>query len=114
MQHAGADKQMECFARFVARPPYLAALQAKDWESFAKAYNGPQHAKNDYAPRMAAAYAAFAGAPRTGRKRKSKQVALNGTELPPGRAVFVPVAATRRRTVRKRNVRPDSVDLRDS
>ncbi len=36
-----------------------------------------------------------------------------GSELPPGRATFVPVAASRKRTVRKRNVRPDSVDLRD-
>src|SRR5918993_786175 len=27
VQHAGAAQQMECFARFVARPPYLAALQ---------------------------------------------------------------------------------------
>jgi hypothetical protein len=111
-QHAGADGQMECFARFVARPPYLAALQAKDWEAFAKAYNGPQHAKNRYAPKMAAAYAAFATARRAARKRASAAAAA-GSELPPGRATFVPVAATRRRTVRKRNVRPDSVDLRD-
>src|SRR5262245_56344826 len=87
LQHAGADKQMECFARFVARPPYLAALQAKDWESFAKAYNGPLHAKNNYAPRMAAAYSTFAASPRAGRKRKQSAKQLNGTELPPGRAV---------------------------
>jgi hypothetical protein len=113
LQHAGADKQMECFARFVARPPYLAALQAKDWEAFAKAYNGPQHAKNNYAPKMAAAYATFAAAGRAGAKRRRLAKALDGSELPPGRAVFVPVAATRKRTLRKRNVRPDSVDLRD-
>jgi hypothetical protein len=113
LQHAGADKQMECFARFVARPPYLAALQTKDWEAFAKAYNGPQHAKNNYAPKMAAAYATFAAPPRAGSKRKRPKTPLNGSELPPGRAVFTPVAASRKRTVRKRNVRPDSVDLRD-
>ena len=29
LQHAGADEQLECFARFVARPPYLAALQSQ-------------------------------------------------------------------------------------
>ena len=77
LQHAGADKQMECFARFVARPPYLAALQTKDWESFARAYNGPQHAKNNYAPKMAAAYATFATAPRAGSKRKRAKTPLN-------------------------------------
>jgi hypothetical protein len=114
LQHAGADPQMECFARFVARPPYLKALQAKDWVAFAAAYNGPQHAKNNYAPKMAAAYAALAAAPRAARKRKRASTAAgSGSELPPGRAAFVPVAATRKRTIRKRNVRPDSVDLRD-
>ncbi len=114
LQHAGAAQQMECFARFVARPPYLAALQQKDWERFAKAYNGPQHAKNNYAPKMAAAYAAFATAPRAARKRKRvSKLDAGASELPPGRVTFVPVAATRKRTVRKRNVRPDSVDLRD-
>jgi hypothetical protein len=114
LQHAGAAPQMECFARFVARPPYLKALQAKDWVAFAAAYNGPQHAKNHYAPKMAAAYATFAAAAPAARKRKrASTAAATGTELPPGRATFVPVAATRKRTVRKRNVRPDSVDLRD-
>jgi hypothetical protein len=114
LQYAGSEQQMECFARFVARPPYLPALQAKDWEAFAKAYNGPQHAKNRYAPKMAEAYAAFAAQQRAARKRARPRTAVaDESALPPGRAVFVPVAATRRRTVRKRNVRPDSVDLRD-
>ena len=35
LQHAGADEQMDCFARFVERPPYLEALHAKDWAQFA-------------------------------------------------------------------------------
>jgi N-acetylmuramidase-like protein/papain like protease len=112
LQRAGGDKQMECFARFVARPPYLAALQAKDWETFAKAYNGPAQAKNNYAQKMAAAYATLATAGRSGRKRTSKTVP-NGSELPPGRAAFATAEPVRQRTVRKRNVRPDSVDLRD-
>ena len=60
LQHAGADEQMACFARFVARPPFLTALKEKDWTSFAAAYNGPQHAKNQYAAKIAAAYARFA------------------------------------------------------
>ena len=49
LQHAGADEQMACFARFIARPPYLAALRGKQWTKFAEAYNGPAHAKNNYA-----------------------------------------------------------------
>jgi hypothetical protein len=114
LQHAGAGSQLECFARFVARPPYLEALKAKDWVTFAKAYNGPQHAKNNYAPKMAAAYSTFVAPARAARKRgRTRTSAADGNTLPPGRAVFEPVAAARKPIVRKRNVRPDSVDLRD-
>ena len=63
LQHAGADAQLECFARFIARPPFLDALRRKEWETFAKAYNGPGQAKNGYARKLAAAYARFAGRP---------------------------------------------------
>src|SRR5215203_6230232 len=71
LQHAGAAQQRECFARFVARPPYLKSLQTKSWVDFAKAYHGPQHAKNNYAPKMEAAYAALATAAKAGRRKRT-------------------------------------------
>ena len=117
LQHAGADQQLECFARFIARPPYLAALRAKHWVEVRRGVQRPGAREEPLrADKMAAAYATFAAAPAAprasaGKRRTAKPKA---SSLPPGRATFVPVAAMRRkRTVRKRNVRPDSVDLRD-
>jgi hypothetical protein len=116
-QHAGADEQMACFARFIERPPYLAALRDKQWTAFAAAYNGPAHAKSRYADKMAAAYAQLARKPsaaaRTGRKRRSAAPVAATAALPPGRAAFEPVRAVQRRNRHKRNVRPDAIDLRD-
>jgi hypothetical protein len=116
LQHKGADEQMACFARFIARPPYLAALRGKHWETFAAAYNGPGHAKNSYAPKMAAAYASFVKQPslaaRAGKRTRARAATTDGS-LPPGRTGFEPVQTMRRRNQFKRNVRPDSVDLRD-
>ena len=113
-QHAGADEQLACFARFIARPPYLPALRAKQWQKFAEAYNGPAQAKNRYADKIAAAYALFAAAPAgAARAGKRRAVKPKASALPPGRAEFAPVPAMRRKNLHKRNVRPDSIDLRD-
>ena len=113
-QHAGADEQLACFARFIARPPYLPALRAKQWQKFAEAYNGPAQAKNRYADKIAAAYALFAAAPAgAARAGKRRAVKPKASALPPGRAEFAPVPAMRRKNLHKRNVRPDAIDLRD-
>ena len=48
--------------------------------AFAKAYNGPQHAKNNYAPKMAAAYATVAAEPRAGAQAQAARAsAVNRT-----------------------------------
>jgi hypothetical protein len=116
-QYAGADEQLACFARFIARPPYLPALRNKHWTKFAEAYNGPAQAKNKYADKIAAAYDELAAAvpsvdarPAGRRRRASKP---KPSALPPGRAEFAPVPALRRKNQHKRNVRPDAIDLRD-
>jgi hypothetical protein len=101
-QHAGAEEQLSCFARFIGRPPFLPALRAKQWTRFAAAYNGPAHAKNRYVEKLVAAYERRAP-PRAGRR----------SALPPGRAEFAPVPSQPRRVQAKRNVRPDAIDLRD-
>lgn len=45
------------FCRFIKINPALhMALKQRDWVRVARLYNGPNHAKNNYAPRMAAAY----------------------------------------------------------
>lgn len=56
MAHSEAG-QLDAFVRFVkADPQLLAAIQREDWERVAYLYNGPAHAKNAYAPRLAAAF----------------------------------------------------------
>lgn len=55
-QRSGADRQVECFAQFISRPPFLDALRERNWVAFARAYNGPGFALNRYDEKLAAAY----------------------------------------------------------
>lgn len=58
-QYRSEGGQLEAFSRFIkATPSALAALRAKDWAAFAKAYNGPNYAINKYDEKLKAAYAA--------------------------------------------------------
>ena len=55
---------LRAFVAFVgANATMKAALQKKNWAAFAKAYNGPGYAKNEYDTKMAAAYARLAPPP---------------------------------------------------
>ncbi|SHF00525.1 Putative peptidoglycan binding domain-containing protein [Modicisalibacter ilicicola DSM 19980] len=49
--------QLDAFVRFIEfNGPMHAALKRLDWRDFARRYNGPAYAKNDYDTRLAAAY----------------------------------------------------------
>ncbi|MBK1691076.1 N-acetylmuramidase domain-containing protein [Ectothiorhodospira mobilis] len=49
--------QLEMFAAFIESDPRLhRALRERNWETFARIYNGPAYAKHDYHGRMAAAF----------------------------------------------------------
>jgi len=106
-QYEGATQQLALFVKFISRPPLLPALRARHWKAFARAYNGPDFAANRYDERLATAYARWSEAPGT-RKAQTRVVAL-----PPGRADFARIGEIRRENPRRRNVRPDAVDLRD-
>ncbi|HEY9541695.1 MAG TPA: N-acetylmuramidase domain-containing protein, partial [Luteimonas sp.] len=119
-QHAGAEQQAGAFARFISRPPLLSALRRRSWQKFAAAYNGPGYASNRYDKKLEESYARFkaaeeAEAPTAARTARGKRAkpAKDVSELPPGRESFAPVQATRRSNPRRRNVRPDPIDLRD-
>lgn len=121
-QHAGAEDQVRAFAHFISRPPFLAALRRRNWRQFAAAYNGPGYAANEYDKKMAAAYAIFhAEDDKGGKASKAASAAPahdtpeqdDETVQPPGRESFAVVETTRRHNPRRRNVRPDPVDLRD-
>lgn len=52
------DAHLDCFVRFVQADPVLhMALKQKDWAEFARRYNGPNYAANDYDNKLAKAYA---------------------------------------------------------
>ena len=55
-------RQLLLFANFIKNnPPMLRALQSKDWDKFAKYYNGPAYAQNRYDKKLEEAYRKFEG-----------------------------------------------------
>lgn len=48
--------QVKLMLRFIDKAGLKATLQAKDWRNFARRYNGPAFARNQYDTRMAAAH----------------------------------------------------------
>ncbi|OMQ22250.1 N-acetylmuramidase family protein [Serratia oryzae] len=60
--YSGEAAQLEAFVRFInANPVLTKALRALDWASFAKGYNGPGYASNNYDKKMAAAFSRAGG-----------------------------------------------------
>ena len=56
------NQQFEAFVRFIeADPALLKALKGKKWAAFAKAYNGPNYARNLYDVKLERAYERHAG-----------------------------------------------------
>jgi uncharacterized protein (TIGR02594 family) len=57
---SGEGAQLQAFASFIgSNPKMLEALRNHDWASFARQYNGPGYAANNYDDKMAAAYAKY-------------------------------------------------------
>lgn len=55
--------QLDAFVRFIAQDPALmAALKGRKWTQFAKAYYGPDYARDLYDAKLAQAYAKYAEA----------------------------------------------------
>lgn len=50
-------KQLEAFAEFVQSEGLDSHLKAHDWDGFARGYNGPAYRRNNYAGKLARAYA---------------------------------------------------------
>jgi len=55
----GEAKQIEMMVSFIKNAKLLGALQALDWAAFARGYNGPAYAKNQYDVKLGAAYERF-------------------------------------------------------
>lgn len=53
----GQEAHLDAFLKFVdANPQRMKALKAKDWATFARLYNGPRYAENQYDTNLARAY----------------------------------------------------------
>lgn len=53
---SGIAGQVSLMLNFIDKAGLKVSLQAKDWRDFARRYNGPAFARNQYDSRMAAAY----------------------------------------------------------
>jgi hypothetical protein len=56
MWNGGAGAHLDAFVNFIKTNKLDGPLRAKDWRAFAKGYNGPAYAANQYDSKMAAAY----------------------------------------------------------
>ena len=56
---SGLDGQVRLMARFIRKAGLIEKLADCDWAGFARSYNGPGYARNQYDRRMAAAYRKF-------------------------------------------------------
>lgn len=57
----GAGGQARLMARFIEKSGLKEALEKRDWEAFARVYNGPGFRKNAYDTRLAAAHRRYQG-----------------------------------------------------
>lgn len=62
LARSGAGGQIELMARFIEQTGLQRALQRRDWAGFARGYNGPGYAANNYDRKMAAAERRYASA----------------------------------------------------
>ena len=58
--------QLEIMLRYIEKSGLVAALDRRDWVTFARAYNGSAYARNRYDRKLAAAHARHAAAGQTG------------------------------------------------
>lgn len=56
---ASEDGQLSCMAHFITSQGLASALQARDWVGFARRYNGPDYASQDYDGKLAYHFAQF-------------------------------------------------------
>jgi hypothetical protein len=53
---SGVSGQVEIMVRYIEKAGLKQAVSAKDWNAFARGYNGPAYAKDGYHTKLAAAY----------------------------------------------------------
>jgi len=75
---SGAGGQLRLMARYIDKAGLARALNARDWVTFARGYNGPGFRKNDYDGKLARAYARHVAAFRPGGAVQSSTILRRG------------------------------------
>jgi hypothetical protein len=78
------DAQLAAFAAFLKSSKLDAALQAHDWTSLARGYNGPDYARNNYDAKLGAQYDKFSAGPLPDINVRTAQLYLTFRGFDPG------------------------------
>jgi hypothetical protein len=78
------DNQLTAMARFVCSAGLSKPLAAHDWAGFARGYNGPNYAKNQYDTLLARHYQMFAAGPLPDIRVRQAQALLTFLDIDPG------------------------------
>jgi len=81
---AAEDSQLSSVAHFIKGNGLASALAKHDWAAFAKGYNGPSYAKNNYDKNLAQAYSKLSAGPLPNLTVRSAQVYLMYLGYDPG------------------------------
>lgn len=63
--HISEGKHLQAMMNFIKSQNLDKALRSRDWVAFARGYNGPAFARNQYDKKLAAAYAKYAAVPKS-------------------------------------------------
>ena len=78
------DNQLAAMASFIKSVNLAPSIRLRDWTSFARAYNGPDYAINQYDVRLGAAYSKFRSGPLPDLKIREAQILLTYAGFEPG------------------------------
>lgn len=90
------DAQLQATVAFIQRRGFAPALRAQDWATFARRYNGPDYARNQYDQRLRTAFQKFAQGPMPDLRARSVQLYLRYRGFAPGPVDGFPGHLTRR------------------
>jgi hypothetical protein len=76
--------QLEAFCAYLQSTRLSAPLQAHDWASFARGYNGPDYAANHYDTQLSAAFQRFSSGPLPDLDLRAAQLYLTLRGFSPG------------------------------
>jgi hypothetical protein len=81
----GEDAQILAMARFLRSSKLHHALQRRDWAAFARGYNGPAYARNQYDIKLEQSYLRLASGSLPDLQWRAAQIALLYLGFSPGR-----------------------------